>query len=534
MVVARIGSVLRPDSGLLVLTNRRRDYVPYSCTTGGVLAVTTPAPLSDLMAMIKKYRRIKPGRLTRMFRAASRPLVCVAQARYASGCLLIVWVCAALFLLSGTAHAEEPPSSAEAAPSPPACEGLLPVPDYGGCWTRRPLLSGDWGGRRTRLARRGVTLRADWVQVAQGVVDGGSGERWAHTTNLDLYAAFDLARMGISPGGLVSARAQSRFGNTVNGDSGLLLPVHTYGYFPYTAVLDEDVPLALTEFNWLQMLSDEFGILLGKITTMSVANEFASGEGRTQFMNFQFIFPSVFAQIAPYSTLAAGIVWAPSPRVAVTSLLLNLEDASTGTGFDDFEKGQTWWTNVDLNYRVRGLPGGVTLGAGYAFNADFTVIGGLNLDPGVVASIKTKSDTWAVFASAWQYLVSFEPVRDIDPSNGRQDLRGLGAFAILGVGDESANPVQWSIAGGLSGRGLIPGRCNDTCGVGYFFNRRGDPLSGTALGRVLNGDSQGAEAYYRYAFTESIGVTVDAQWTGSGVRNVEDAFLLGVRLHVDF
>ena len=142
----------------------------------------------------------------------------------------------------------------------------------------------------------------------------------------------------------------------------------------------------------------------------------------------------------------------PSPRVSVTSMLLNLEDSSTGTGLDDFDKGQTWWTNADLNYRVGCMPGGVTLGAGYAFNADFARIGGLNINPVAGTSLQTKSDTWAAFASAWQYLVSFEPVRDVDPSDGRQDLRGLGAFAILGVGDESANPVRWSIAGGLSGR----------------------------------------------------------------------------------
>lgn len=436
----------------------------------------------------------------------------------------------ALFLFSATAYADEPAPSEGAAP---ACAGLLPVPEYGGCWRRRPLVSGDRGGRRTRLAKRGVALRADWVQVAQGVVDGGTRERWAHTTNLDLYATFDLGPMGISRGGLVSARAQSRFGSTVNGDTGSLLPVNTFGYFPYTSILDEEVPIALTEFNWLQMLSGTFGILVGKITTMSVANEFAGGEGRTQFMNFQFLFPSVFAQIAPYSTLAVGCVWAPSPRVSVTSLLLNLEDASTDTGFDDFDKGQTWWTNVDVNYRVGCLPGGVTLGAGYAFNADFARIGGLNLNPGGVTTLRTKTDTWAAFASAWQYLIPMEPVRDVDPSDGRQDLRGLGAFAIIGVGDESANPVRFSIAGGLSGRGLVRGRCNDTCGVGYFYNRQADRLSGTALGRVLRGGSQGAEAYYRFAIAEAIGVTLDAQWSDSAIRGVGDAFLLGARFHVD-
>ena len=82
----------------------------------------------------------------------------------------------------------------------------------------------------------------------------------------------------------------------------------------------------------------------------------------------------------------------------------------------------------------------MTLGAGFAFNADFVRIGGLlNIDPGAGTSLETKSDTWAAFASAWQYLVPFEPVRDVDPPDGRQDLRGLGAFAILGGTESSLN-----------------------------------------------------------------------------------------------
>jgi hypothetical protein len=75
---------------------------------------------------------------------------------------------------------------------------------------------------------------------------------------------------------------------------------------------------------------------------LTVSNEFAGGAGRSPFMNFPFLFPSAFAQIGPYSTLAAGVVWIPSPRVSVTSLLLNTTDSSTTTELDDFDTGQTW------------------------------------------------------------------------------------------------------------------------------------------------------------------------------------------------
>ena len=126
-----------------------------------------------------------------------------------------------------------------------ASEGLLPVPDYSGGWKTRPFLSGDWGGARRRLADKGVTFDFYWLQVGQGVVSGGLREDWAHATNLDYYVNLDLMRMNVQPGALISFRAQSRFGTTVNGDTGLLLPVNTYSYFPFTSELDTNVPFAI-------------------------------------------------------------------------------------------------------------------------------------------------------------------------------------------------------------------------------------------------------------------------------------------------
>ena len=69
---------------------------------------------------------------------------------------------------------------------------------------------------------------------------------------------------------------------------------------------------------------------------------FSGGEGRTQFMNMQFLWSSAFAQVAPYSTLAVGGVWAPAPQVYVSSILMNTADSSTTSGFDDIGDGTTW------------------------------------------------------------------------------------------------------------------------------------------------------------------------------------------------
>jgi porin len=408
-------------------------------------------------------------------------------------------------------------------------EGMTPAVDYSGDWRTRPALSGDWGGMRQRLADRGLTFEIEWFQAGQGVVDGGLEERGAYVTNLDYYLKLDLMRMGVLPGALISARGQSRLGDTVNADTGLLLPVNTYSYFPFTESIDDDVPIALTELNYLQFLTDEFGLLIGKITTMANRNEFAGGEGRTQFMNMQLLWSAAFSQVAPYSTLAIGGVWSPSPRVNVSTLLMNTADASPSSGFDDIGEGTSWWTSADVQYRLGALPGGVGVGAIYAFDGDFAGIGGLNIDPGVGLSLERESISWAFYASGWQYLVTEDPAPDvINLDDGQQDLEGLGAFLMLGVADGDTNPVSWTLSAGLGGRGLIPGRGDDTAGLGYFYNRLQDPRS-IALDR-LDRTAQGLEIYYNIALARSVALSLDLQWAKSALPEVDDAVILGVRL----
>ncbi len=435
-----------------------------------------------------------------------------------------------LALLSASAPGQDAGGSSGAAAEPAPSEGLLPVPDYAGDWRTRPKLTGDWGGLRQEWADQGILIDLDWYQSYQDVVDGGFDEGGESSTNLDYRLTLDLQRMGVMPGALVSVRAQSLFGDTVNGTSGLLLPVNMYSAFPFSSDSDGNVDFAITELNYLQFLSERFGLLAGKITTLKTANEFMGGEGRTQFMNFQLVFPAVLAQLAPYSTLAASALWMPNPTWTVTTTLMNVTDASTTSGFDDIGDGTTWGTNIDYLGSLNELPGGGSFGLYYAFDGDFAEIGGLLIDPGTGVSVGSESNAWALSWSGWQYLSS-EGTTPADPRNGRQDLQGLGVFAQLGLADEDTNPVSWSVAAGLSGRGAIPDRNADTWGAGYFYNE----LQDLDLGPLVFEDStSGLELYYDIALLASVSLTLDAQWARSSFPGVDDATILGARLNVGF
>jgi len=439
---------------------------------------------------------------------------------------LLAWV--------GHIYALETEASEATSSGAQESEGILPVPDYSGDLRTRPALTGDWGGLRQQWAEKGVTFRFNWYQAVQGIVDGGTDNRWAYGTNLDLYADLDLDRMGVIPGGLVAFRAQSRFGDSVNGgDTGLLLPVNTYSAFPFTDPPDENVPFSITELNYTQFLSERFALLVGKITTMKNANEFAGGEGRTQFMNFQFLYPAVYAQITPYSTLAAGAFWMPSWRFQFTTILMNTADSSTTTGFGDIGEGATWWNSVDVQWDLSGYPGGSTFGFLYAFNGDFTNIGGINYDPDVGIVVGKESESWALRWDGWQYLFTeTEPGTRVDPRDGRQDLQGVGVFASLGLGDKKTNPVSFAASVGVSGRGLFPGREDDTLGLGYFYNQLQKPRP--LLTDFLKSSTQGIEFYYNAAILRWLELTADVQWVKSAQTKVDDSLVLGLRCNISF
>jgi porin len=238
-------------------------------------------------------------------------------------------------------------------------QGLLPVPDYGGDLLNRSRLTGDWGGTRTDLANKGVQVEVDWTQYVQGVVDGGLDRDTRYGGHLDYLINLDLMRMGLIPGGLVKFRAESRYGESVNGISGQILPVNTTAFFPVTNRLDEDVAIAITDLNYTQFFSEHLAVFVGKLDTLDADTyEFASGRGKSQFMNANFLFNSVAALRLPYSTLGTGVLWLPTKNITVNASILNTTDSSTDTGFDDFGDGQTVSAEADFRYRLGGCPAG--------------------------------------------------------------------------------------------------------------------------------------------------------------------------------
>src|SRR3989442_14801217 len=118
----------------------------------------------------------------------------------------IVW----LFLLALTLACAAVPVSAQPVPIPNT---------WGGDLLSRARLTGNWGGFRDELGKKGVGFDADLLLTPQGVASGGrdTGAEFRGNAEYPLNAATRKARLG--PGGFLRLIANSGLGDNVLQDA---------------------------------------------------------------------------------------------------------------------------------------------------------------------------------------------------------------------------------------------------------------------------------------------------------------------------
>ena len=114
---------------------------------------------------------------------------------------------------------------------------------------------------------------------------------------------------------------------------------------------------------------------------------------------------------------------------------------------------------------------------------------------------------------------------------GKKD-QGFGLFGRFGLTDGEVNPVQEFYSIGLGGKGMIPGRDNDSFGVGYYYLAISDKLPRVIERRTQ--DEQGVELYYNVAVTPWLHITPDLQVIEPARENVDTTVVAGVRMKIDF
>lgn len=406
---------------------------------------------------------------------------------------------------------------------------IWPRQDYTGDFLERRYLTGDWGGWRTKLADRGITLNVDLLQEYFGVVDGGRDENDAYGGSADYELHVDTQRLGLWPGGFLRVFAESRFGDFVNLDAGTLIPAQLDGVLP----LPEDIS-TLTSVSYVQFLTPWVAVLGGKLETLDGdQNAFASGRGKTQFENLAFVLNPVTLRTVPYSALGGGLLFVLPEQLGTYQVVaLDAGGRPDESGFDHpFEKGTVVAQELRIGYEPLGLPGHVTLGGTWS-SRNFSI---LDQDPRLIiqalfdrrfgtdfADVERSGSSWSIYYNFDQFLWTEKEDR----------TQGIGLFFRFGQGDERNNPLERFYSFGFGGKGVIPTRDEDTFGIGWYLNDRSDHLPRLIEKRTRGG--QGFEIFYNAALLPWLHVTPDLQVLKGAQKRIDTSVVLGLRGQITF
>jgi porin len=437
-----------------------------------------------------------------------------------------------------------------------------PVPStWGGDIFSRPRLTGDWGGLRDDLGEQGVVLDVDLLLTPQVNMSGGrsiGGNLWG---NVDYTLNLDTQKLGLWPGGFLKFQADTGFGGNVFHDTAALVAVNTAALLPGV----NDRTTALMNATLTQFLSPQFAVFLGKINTLDSSTEFY-GDYRTQFLNSATSFPMTLEQV-PISAFGGGILAIPREDILLSVTVLD----PTGTPDNDhlgkaFSQGVLVVGDGKLTIKPFGLLGHQSVGFAwndkqrFSLTQDPTNLATLLLqerfprlaNPGptlerilaqsfpnllVPAQPANRSgSSWAMTYAFDQYL--WQP--DGNPHHG------IGVFFAFGASDGNPNPIQYSVLGGLGGKGVVPGRPDDTFGVAFARTQLSSAFLPFLRQRLNLGLQQedALEMYYNIAVTPWLDVTADLQIINPALKraqnelgqlaNVDTAVVAGARLRMRF
>ena len=392
-------------------------------------------------------------------------------------------------------------------------------------WTK---LTGDWGGARTDLANKGITLDIDILHSFQGVLRGGKDQSWQSGGSLDYWLNLDFEKMGLWEGAFVEMRAETQYGDFANLASGSVLGINTDGLFP----LPEEHTTTLSHVVFTQFLSESVAVFFGKISTLDGdQNEFAGSRGKDNFMNPGLVLNPVTLRTVPYSSMGGGVIFFfpdvqdPDPAFLQFTVLGASGQPNTAGWDDDFDDGTVYTMEYSQPSRFFNLPGRHLFGGSYS-DRDIAL---LDQNPRTLLEwllglglLDEQTGSWSFYYNFHQYLFTEED----------DSTQGVGIFGRYGIADEDTSVVHQFYSIGLGGKGIIDGRDRDRFGIGYFHMSLSNKLP-NAISPLRFDDADGVEVFYNIEVKPWLHITPDFQFLNISDQSVNDTYVAGIRMRID-
>lgn len=353
-------------------------------------------------------------------------------------------------------------------------------------------LTGDWGGLRSMLADRGVTVGMSYTGDLQSDVGGGIQTGTVYNGLLQPQVDVDLDKLvGWTGASLHVSMLQISGPSLSAGYTGNLNNVSSINARPATRLYD----------TWLQQTALD-NVLSVRVGLMTADTEFFTSQTASLFVNSAFGWPGVLAidlpgggPAYPLPTPALRIAVSPTPELTLLAAVFGGDPTGHG-GSNSLESQQPGGTVVsfrggvlsmaEADYAInqgkdaKGLPAMFKLGAWYHSSDQFGDqrfdTNGLSLaDPASDGVPKSHHGDWGL------YGIVDAALYQVPDGDGR----GLSAFLRVAEAPGSQNLVTFYADGGVAYKGLIPQRAGDAAGIGFAYAQIG------SAARSLDVDYQG-------------------------------------------
>jgi porin len=408
-----------------------------------------------------------------------------ALLRLVGGFALVLWTLPAM----GQPAILDPPAPAAAesdrASSGPAGAGAAladPPPQAPAGFWRRARLLGDLGGVRTRLEDAGISLGLTETSEVLGNLTGGLHRGAAYDGLTTMSLTLDTGKALQWPGGTFNISALQIHGRNLSADN--------LGSFQTASGIEAARATRLWEL-WFQQAVWAGKVDL-KVGQQSLDQEFMVSQYASLYLNTAMgwpVLPSIdlYAGGPAYPLSSLGVRLRTQPAGPLTVLGGVFDDnppggpftndaqlrgaEASGTRFNlntgalligevQYAANQPALENKSCTRLMCGLPGTYKLGGWYdtaAFPDQRFDAAGLSLaDPASSGIGRMHRGNFSLYGMADQMVW-----RD------REGPRAVGVFARVMGAPADRNLLDWSLNAGVNVKALLPGRDDDTIGVGY-------------------------------------------------------------------
>ena len=420
-------------------------------------------------------------------------------------------------------------------------------------------LTGDWGGLRTMLWQKGFELGVTYLGEGLGNPVGGTRRGGIYEGRLEMSFDLDFEKAVGWDGATFHANAYQIHGKG--------LSARDLGNNLLIASGIETAPSSRLFDLWLQqdLFERALSVRAGQI---AADDEFFISRYAATFINATFGWPAILAADLPsggpaYPFATPGVrvnVAVPAKDVSLSAAVFNGDSVGPGQGDPqernrsgtNFRTGDGAFVIGELAYAVNagksdpGLPGSYKLGGWYHTGTfpdqRFDTTGRSLADPASAGTPGSHHGNYGFYLIADQMLWRRAGTAD----------EGLGAFLRLSGSPADRNLVDLYADGGLTFKGLLPGRADDVLGLGAAFarmsNAAGQFDSDTNAFNGTNGPRRSFEAAieltYRAQVTPWWTIQPDFQFIihpGGNSANpnnpsdaIPNAFVLGLRSAIKF